>query len=272
MSDASQGRGRPPGWVVAVVVVVVALLLAGGTWLVVRSSRTSSSATSPTTSTSTSPVSPDQSLLEKVVLGASDAPPTAGYAEGVLSDGTSLSGPNGVTLDLCNGSFPSEKLRVARLQTAIVDNQNAQSQEVVSTEGVLYRSPAATSEAFSELKAAKANCPSGVVPGTDGQPAVQTTFGTPPDTNWPTVAGVQRLAYFVTQTTPSTSPTTSGQSPSNPPTDADVVYLCRGRLFVGIYIYDPQVAQPGVAGQTTVAGVVSVIEQRMAQLPSSATK
>jgi hypothetical protein len=47
------------------------------------------------------------------------------------------------------------------------------------------------------------------------------------------------------------------------------VYLRRGRVLLGIYFNQPDSAQPSVAGQTTISGIVNVFATRMAQLPQS---
>ncbi len=73
-----------------------------------------------------------------------------------LVGGDQVSGQT--TLDLCNGTFASESLRSARLQVAVVD---AQGDTPISTEAVAYVNPAATLQAFTELKATAANCPVG---------------------------------------------------------------------------------------------------------------
>src|SRR5436853_2540857 len=76
---------------------------------------------------------------------------------------------NQVTLDLCDATYPSEALRIARRQTAVVDvDQNL----LFSTEAVGYRSGAATAQAFTELGSAQTNCP------TDFQPSAAAN-GTP---------------------------------------------------------------------------------------------
>jgi len=262
-AEGSANRRRPPGWAIVAVAAVVGLLVGGGTWLVIRTARSSTIASGSSTTSST-PTSPAESLLEGVDFGSSDVP--NGYFGATVQDGTSLSGENGVTLNLCNASFPSEKLRVTRLQTAIWDGTGHQ---VASTEGVLYQAPTDTALAFSELRSARANCPSTFVKSPGGQPAIQTAFGPSPDTGWPTTTGVERLAFDLTMTFAPTS--TTSTVPGSNVQSSTVVYLRRGKLLVGVYFYEPD-PQPDVAGQTTIEGVVGVIEQRMAQLPSSAVR
>ncbi|HVM66133.1 MAG TPA: hypothetical protein VMU14_14800, partial [Acidimicrobiales bacterium] len=164
-----------------------------------------------------------------------------------------------VTLDLCNGTFASESLRTARRQ---VDLTDPATNLVMSTEAVLYASPTATSQAFSELKARAANCPQTFLPpppGEDAAPNVKTTFGAPPDGSWAAVPGVDRLAYAFT--------TTDQQGNTD---NSIAVYLRHGRAFLGVYFSNPGQNEPTIAGKTTVEGIVNVFEQRLAALPASA--
>jgi hypothetical protein len=170
-----------------------------------------------------------------------------------IPGGTQVSGQ--ATLDLCNGTFASEALRTARLQVAATD---ANGNEVLSTEAVLYSSPATAAQAMSELKSVAAKCPSTPVTSPVGEPAVTTTFNAAPDASWPPVATVQRQAYdFVTTDQ-------TGQSQHN-----IAVYLQRGRVLMGVYFAETVGAQATVDGQTTTAGIVHIFETRMAQLPAS---
>src|SRR5207248_3517842 len=132
-----------------------------------------------------------------------------------LSGGNTLTVP---TLDLCNGSYPSEAMRTARLQVAAVDHQG---ETALSTEAVLYSSGAGTATAFSELKATAAACPGKPVDSQVGQPPVTTKFDPPPDAAWPQVPGVERLA-FAFETTDAAGETTHSVA----------VYLRRGRALL----------------------------------------
>jgi hypothetical protein len=193
---------------------------------------------------------PSASLLDGLVLQQSDVGVTETVQ--VIPDGRSLTS---ATLDLCNGTYPSESLRTARLQVAGYDPfQN----ELLSTEAVLYRSPAATAQAFSELTSVTAHCPNAPVTSPVGEPTVTTVFGPPPDGSWPQVAGVQRQAYSLTMTD------TSGGTQQS-----IAVYLRRGRALLGVYFPLPQGPQAPVDGQTTIPAIVNLFANRMAQLPAS---
>src|SRR5262249_22975251 len=105
-----------------------------------------------------------RSALPSVVLQPGDVGPS--YSGRALGRGDQLRGQTTATLDLCNGKFPSEALRTARLQDALID---AQMNELLSTEAVLYKNSSASAQAFSELKRVAAACPSTPVPSPVGE-------------------------------------------------------------------------------------------------------
>lgn len=206
---------------------------------------------SPTTTIPPASSDPAAPALSRAVLQQSDVPP--GYIVGLIQGGNSVTGE--ATLDLCNGTFPSEALRTAREQVAAID---AQGNDVLSTEGVAYRNAAATVQAFHELKSVAARCPSTPVVSPVGEPTVTTHFNPPPDGSWPNVAGVSRLAYdFVTTDLVGTTE------------HSVAVYLRRGRILMGVYFPNPGPNQVAVDGRTTMAGIVEIFADRLAQLPAS---
>jgi hypothetical protein len=153
-------------------------------------------------------------------------------------------------LDLCNGSYPSESLRVARLQDAAIDGTG---RAVLSTEAVEYKNAAATAQAFRELKHVAATCPTGPVVSPVGEPTSTTKFLAAPDADWPRVDSVDRVAFRFTTTD------ASGQSQRSV-----AVYLRRDRFLLGIYFPRPDGAQPAIRGQTTVEGIVNLFATRLA--------
>jgi hypothetical protein len=171
----------------------------------------------------------------------------------LIPSGNSVSGAP--TLDLCNGTYASEAMRKTRLQLAAVD---AQGNATMSTEAVQYVDTAATEQAFTELQATAAKCPSTPVQSPVGETTVTTKFNPAPDGSWPQVATVDRQAYdFVTTDA-------SGRTQHSV-----AVYLRRGRVLMGIYFPQPDGTQSAVAGEKTIAGIVNVLANRMAQLPAS---
>jgi Protein of unknown function (DUF2510) len=258
--DAPKSRGPI---VVGTVALIAVLLISGAVGYAIDSrshskksvsaitppSTASPSTTTPTPTTIPGPVDPDRHTLTGLVAQQSDV----GTARMVvlIPDGNSTSEP---TLDLCNGKFASEPLRTARLQVAAVD---ANGNTTLSTEAVLYRNPAASEEAFSELRQVSAACPHAPVVSPVGEQTVETTFNAPPDAKWPKTPTVVRQAY---------SMVTTAQGSSSP---SIAVYLRRGRALLGLYFPKPTGAQPVLAGQRTIEGIVGVFEQRMAALPAS---
>ena len=203
---------------------------------------------------SSTPVSKDPSapFLQRLVVRQQDVP--ADNRVQLLDGGNQVSGQT--TLDLCNGRFPSEELRTARLQVVEYDGGGA---GVLSTEAVLYRHGADAAQAMHEVTSVVAACPPAPVVSPVGEPTVTTRFQAAPDRSWPKVAGVERLAFAFTT------------SDSLGLTEAHVaVYLHRGRVLEGVYFPSPSGSQPPVEGQTTIAGIVNVFAQRIAALPASA--
>jgi Protein of unknown function (DUF2510) len=198
------------------------------------------------------PSDPAASVLSGLVLHQADVGATETVAP--INGGTEVAG--GATLDLCNGTFPSESLRTARLQVAGAD---AQGTMLLSTEAVLYSTPAGAAQALSELRSTATSCPASPVVSPVGEPTVITHFNAAPDGSWPQVATVERVAFdFVA---------TDASAQSQHFTTA---YLRRGRALMGIYFSQPDGPQAAVDGQTSIAGIVNVFAARMANLTASA--
>ncbi len=206
---------------------------------------------STTTPSTLLPTDPRDSVLAGLIVGQRDVP--AADTVNHLDHGADTTV---ATLDLCNGTFPSEALRTARRQVAVTDQQG---NIVLSTEAVLYAKPATGTQAFAELRSVRAKCPSTPVTSPVGEGTATTTFRAPPDGAWPQNPSVERLAYdFVT-----TDATTHAALHSV------AVYLRRGRVLMGVYFAQPDGPQIAVEGHTSIAGIVSVFEARLAQLPVS---
>lgn len=94
----------------------------------------------------------DVPSLESLVLKARDI--GSGASEEPFPGGNRVQGQ--VTLDLCEGSFPSEALRTGRLQVAFLDGGR---RIVVSNEVVSYRAGGAR-QAYEEVRAVARRCPS----------------------------------------------------------------------------------------------------------------
>ena len=199
------------------------------------------------------PTGSPNGLLQSFSLRQSDLPSSQQLS--LIPDGDTVNDP---TLDLCNGTYASEKRRVARLQLSAQTQDGA---AVISSEAVLYDNPTGTTQAFTELQQIAKACPSTAVDSPVGEPTVTTSFGPRPDGGWPTVAGVQRLAYAVTTTD-------SGGNTSK----STVIYLRRGKALLGLYLPAPDAGGPhaSVQGKTSAADITAIFEQRLANVPASA--
>jgi len=261
-APAPATRSTRRGPVVAVVIALVLLVAASATvgYVIDSHSRSKGSAdnTLPTTPGTTTPgggttpatgvpsTDPDRRVLSGLVVQQSDV--GAKRVVVLIPNGAFTSKP---TLDLCNGSFASEKLRTARLQVAAVD---AAGNTALSTEAVLYKSPAAAALAMRELASVRASCPHAPVASPVGEATAQTRFKAAPDKTWGHTPTVERQAYSMVSTS-------RGQK-----TASIAVYLRRGRALLGLYFLKPSGTQPSVAGEQSIANIVAVFEARVARL------
>jgi len=251
-------RQRPVKWILAVVVGLLVGLFGMFLSDLASSDRPSPSpsATDGAPGTTTSPsapmgnTDPSTAALTSLVVKPEDVPSTVRVR--VFPGGVGLSQP---TLDLCNGRYPSESLRTARLQDAVVDSQG---RVVLSTEAVLYGDSRGTTQAFSELRSVVAACPSTPVESPVGQPTAITTLDAAPDSAWPQTPTVTRQAYDLT------SEDASGEQMRT-----IAVYLQRGRALLAVYFSQHEDPQIEVQGQTTIEGIVGVFAGRLAALPTS---
>ncbi|MHB8466176.1 MAG: hypothetical protein ACYDH6_16155 [Acidimicrobiales bacterium] len=194
-------------------------------------------------------LSPDQAVLRQ--LGVRQVDVSAGTVVQLQPNGDQVLGET--TLDLCNGTFPSESRRVARRQVLV---GTLGSLPVFSTEAVFYDDTAGTAQAFAEIGSVAAKCPSTAVPSPAGGDALSTKFNAAPDRSWAQTPTVERLAYDFMATGPSG-------------TERDVVvYLRRGRVLMGVYFRQPD-HPPTIDGKTSIADIASTFASRLAKLPAS---
>jgi hypothetical protein len=253
--------GRALAVTIVLVAVVVGLVAGVTTYYGIGPSKSKATAAAPAPQQPTTPTSPGStpatpadpaaSALNGLVVAQADVAPSVTVQP--IANGNQVSGE--ATLDVCNGTFPSEALRTARLQVAAADSQG---NTTLSTEAVLYGSPANSAQAFAELKSVAANCPSTPVVSPVGEPTATTKFNPAPDSSWAQVPDVQRLAFDFVATD------TTGQAQHSV-----AVYLRRGRALMGIYFPQPDGTQSAVRGQTTIEGISNIFATRMAQLPAA---
>lgn len=257
-ADAKPEKPPQKAWKWGLAVVVGLVIGLVGVAMSTRSSDEPRSAAAPTTAPPVTEPAPgaagnnDPSLaaLGQLVVKPEDVPASARVV--LFEGGIGLNQP---TLDLCNGRYPSESRRTARIQDAVLD---AQGTLVFSTEAVLYGDAGGTSQAFAELRSVTAACPSTAVQSPSGQTAAVTKFNAPPDGTWPQTPTVNRQAYDFTT-----------EDASGERRHTVAVYLQRGRALLGLYFAQPDGPQLAVEGQTTIEGIVGVFATRLAALPTS---
>ena len=136
-----------------------------------------------------------------------------------LQDGTSLGIP---TLDFCDARYPSEALRVKRLQVGAFDASGAYAG--ISTEVVQYKDAAAAQQAIDEVTRAATSCPRGTtVKTSDGHRIVFTFHPAPGPSDTPLVAAGSRLIVHVTMQV------------DGSPQSAFLVYQVVGNMLAGMY-------------------------------------
>jgi hypothetical protein len=88
---------------------------------------------------------------------------------------------------------------------------------------------------------------------------VTTRFGPPPDTGWPQVPSVERLAFAFE---------TIGDDGER--SQSVAVYLRRGRALLGVYFSHADAPTAIVEGKTALSDIVTVFANRLAKLPVAA--
>lgn len=234
---------------IALSAALVAAGCSGGTHVTSQSSR-SRSGSRPRSASAFTKLD-DARVLTSVGIERSDL--VADGAVKTIGDGDVVRGQ--VSLDLCNAHFPSEGRRRARHEVeAVVGGLETG----VETEALLYDSDAGPVQAFAELRGARQQCPNAFLTSpVAGVPPLRTTFGPAPDGFWPRTAGIERLAFTATTTSPSGASLTQV-----------LVYQRRGRLLVAIYVVEPEgplVLRPAVGG---VPGLTERVASRMAAAPA----
>ena len=140
------------------------------------------------------------------------------------------------TLDLCNGTFPSEHLRTARFQVAVVNR--APAPHVAEHGGRAVPQPGGIGTGLrGAAQGRAASCPHTPVVSPVGEETAETIFKARP-TRRGRNATVNRQAYsFVTTTT---APRAAGEHHA-----AVAVYLRRGRAPMGLYFAQPNAPHTG---------------------------
>ena len=162
----------------------------------------------------------DPSALESIGLRAEDV--AANRQIAIIPDGDTLFGP---TMDFCDGRYPSEELRAARLQQAAYDLDGNFSG--ISTEVVVYVNKAAAQQALAEVTAARKNCPTGrSFTARDGHKLAFEFHSAPGPSDTPLVDADSRLVVHTTMVV-------DGEARR-----AFLVYQVVGRVLAALYFSD----------------------------------
>jgi hypothetical protein len=192
----------------------------------------------------------DAELLQSVSLTERDAAEDAAFQ--AYEGGTEVVGRT--SLDLCYGEFPSEDLRVGRNQVGLGDLAGT---AWVSSEAILYSTPAQAQAAMAELEAARAECPdTAVAPAQQDREPLVWQFQEDPDADWPDEPGVRRQAYTFT-TTDGSGTTTTGTA----------TYLQRGRMILALYCMPPDGPAIAIRNAPDPGRFTEVMANRLAALP-----
>jgi molecular chaperone HtpG len=122
-----------------------------------------------------------------------------------------------------------------------------------------YGAEADTAQAFEELKASAASCPTTPVTDPTTGDSISTTITPDADQGWARTDGVDRQAYTVTRTNAATGEKNSSV----------VVYLRRGDILLGVYFPEPDGPQMAVEGKTTIPEIVKIFEDRLLNPPTN---
>ena len=162
----------------------------------------------------------DPMLLESIGLQAADV--AENRQIGLIPDGDSLLAP---TMDFCDGRYPSEKLRVARLQQAVYDQDG--NFAGISSEVVVYANAAAAKQALTEAINVRKNCPVGrEFTARDGHTLTFTFHSAPGPADTPLVDADSRLIVHTTMMV------------DGEPRRAMLVYQVLGRVLAALYFSD----------------------------------
>ena len=195
----------------------------------------------------------DVDLLAAVSLTESDAAQDAFFQP--YEGGDEVIGRT--SLDLCYGDFPSEDLRSGRNQVGIGDVDGT---VWVSSEAVLYPTPADAEQAMDELQRAYDECPDEPVePEQPDRDPLVWDFSEAPDADWPEQPGITRQAYAFEVTNPVEESFTS-----------TATYLQRGRMILALYATPPDSPAATLVNEPDPARFVEVMTNRLAGLPEAA--
>ena len=184
----------------------------------------------------------------------------------VLPDGTSLGVP---TLDFCDAKYPSESLRVKRLQVGAFQSDGTYAG--LSTEVVTYESPEAAQQALAEVIKARLNCPVGKQITTFDKHTLKFEFHPAPGpSNTPLVGADSRviihttmvidgqpqtafLVYQIAGSVLAAMYASDGTGEPIPQKSLDILYALAGRIAQRLQVYAGELDLADIPGHTKTA-------------------
>lgn len=153
-------------------------------------------------------------------IGLQDGDVGSGLTVMTIVDGDTLNAP---TLDLCDAKYPSESLRIARLQKGTYDG--AGEFAGISSEVVAYANEDAAKQALKEVIKARKDCPTGKAINTpDGHSITFEFHGAPGPASTPLVEADSRLIVHTTMEVDGVA------------RRAFLVYQILGRVLAALYV------------------------------------
>lgn len=188
----------------------------------------------------------EQALLDSTSLQTSDL---ADVPISLMEDGDTLNAP---TLDFCGKKFASEDLRKHRRQVAGTFNNGG---SWISSESVLYSSPAAAKQAIAEMVAAKKACPNGTTFQDDTGKSFALTFFPAPGPNETQLQPADSRVILNSIETPADS----AQAPQR----IFMALQVRGSLLVAFYVVEGTSETFSQDNLDALYGFVSLLTERM---------
>lgn len=187
-----------------------------------------------------------QELLASVSLKSADLNK---ISISLMDKGDTLEQP---TLDFCGKKFASESLRVHRRQVAGTFNNNA---SWISSEAVLYTSPAAAQQAIDEMVAAKKACPDGTVYKDELGNDVTIKFYPAPGPSTTLLVGADQRVILNAIETPADE--------ASAPQRIFMAIQVRGSLLVAFYLVEGSTETYSQSNLDVLYGFVSAITERI---------
>ena len=191
------------------------------------------------------PLIAPQELLQSISLKSADL---NNVEIALIENGDTLNRP---TLEFCGATFASESLRVHRRQVAGTFNGTSW----ISSEAVIYKSPAAAQQAIDEMVAAKKACPDDTVyKNSVGEDVTINFFAAPGPNETVLVPAEQRVILNFTEKS-----SASGATPAR----SFLALQVRGNVLLAFYLVEDIETTFTQDGLDVLYGFVSALTKRL---------